>query len=124
MADQTGATAPKKGISKMEAVRQALGHFGNDAKPLEMRPWIKQQFGINMSTDHISTYKGDIRRKAKAPTPAASAAKKPAGPKVAPKKPSVQHAAARSNASPKESNAGQRISLEDIRAVKGLVRRV
>ena len=74
---QTGASTPKKGISKMEAVRQALGHFGNDAKPLEMRPLIKQQFGIDMSTDHISTYKGDIRKKAdkaKAPAPAAKAA--------------------------------------------------
>src|SRR5207248_7579030 len=97
---QTGASTPKKGISKMEVVRQALSHFGSDAKPSAMRPWIKQQFGIDMSTDHISTYKGDIRRKqagkAKAP-----AAKKHAVTKPAPRKPSgssphAQQAAARS----------------------------
>ena len=44
---QTGASTPKKGISKMEAVRQALGHFGSDAKPSEMQPWIKSRFGID-----------------------------------------------------------------------------
>src|SRR4051794_3630309 len=107
MADKAGASAPSKGINKMEAVRRALAHFGDDALPLTMQPWIKQQFGIDMSTDHISTCKGDIKKKAgqaKAPAPAAKAAatsspvtpkpatpaaKKPAPSKAAPKKPTA-----------------------------------
>jgi len=127
-ANNQAGTAAKKGINKMEAVRHALAHFGSDAKPLEGRRGLKQQFGIDMSTDHISTYKGDIRRKqagkAKAPT-----AKKPTASKPGPKKqpasmPQAQQAAARSNARPKKSNAGHRISLDDIQAVKGLVGRI
>jgi hypothetical protein len=84
-------------ISKQEAVRRALAHFGNDAKPVEMQPWIKGEFGIEMSTDHISTAKGEILRKAglggrpkkgKAPAKKAApkaAAQKTAVPKVATK---------------------------------------
>ena len=144
---QAGAKAPKKGINKMEAVRQALAHFGSDAKPLAMQPWIKQQFGLDMSTDHISTYKGEIRKKAGKATPQAaipkaaaaplgetpkrpaSAAKKPVAPKAAPRKPSAskpqaQRAAPRSNPPSKGGSAGRGISLDDIAAIKGLVGRV
>src|SRR5262245_6081133 len=133
MADKTngqaGAPAPKKGINKMEAVRQALAHFGSDATPSAMRPWIKQQFGIDMSADHISTYKGDIKRKlaardqaattaAASPSPAVAAAraakpaatkkpvaKKSAGPRPRPQKATV----------PQGASGG--VSLEDLQAV-------
>ncbi|HKB40668.1 MAG TPA: hypothetical protein VKD72_29855 [Gemmataceae bacterium] len=144
---QTGASTPKKSITQKEAVRRALAHFGSDAMPLQMQPWIKQQFGIDLSNNHISTYKGEIRKqagKAKAPAtapkaaaaaapvapkPAAPAAKKPAASKPAPKKPSApqpkaQQAAARSKALPKGGRADRGISLGDIEAVKGLVGRV
>src|SRR2546429_2236661 len=94
MADKAGATTPTKGVSMMEAVRQALAHFGTDAKPLEMRPWIKQQFGIDLSTDRISNYKSDIRKKtakAKAPASKSSAqTPKPASP--TPRKPAASKA--------------------------------
>jgi hypothetical protein len=62
------AMATKNGgpVTKMEAVRQVLAEMGKDAKPAEMQPVIKEKFGIEMSTDHISTYKGDILKKAKA----------------------------------------------------------
>src|SRR3954454_14199016 len=100
MADKAGETAPKKGISQTEAVRQALAHFGSEGKPLEMRPWIKQQFGIDMSNDRISNYKSDIRKKAnkaKAPTAKKPAASKPGPKKPAAPSPQAQQAAARSN---------------------------
>jgi hypothetical protein len=42
-------------ITKQEAVRRALAHFGKDGKPAQMQGWIKQQFNLDMSTDHIST---------------------------------------------------------------------
>jgi hypothetical protein len=84
-------------IHKQEAVRRALSHFGNDAKPSQMQPWIKAQFCIEMSDKHISTAKGEILRKAglggrpkkgKAPAKKAApkaAAQKTAVPKVATK---------------------------------------
>jgi len=144
---KAGASAPKKGITQKEAVRRALAHFGSDAMPLTMQPWIKEQFGIDLSNNHISTYKGEIRQQAgkgKAPAPAAKAAaapasgaakspvpaaKKPAAPKPAAKKPTAakprgQQAAARSNPPAKGGKAARGISLDDIEAVKGLVGRV
>jgi hypothetical protein len=47
-------------ITKQEAVRRALGHFGPEAKPTQMQGWIKEQFNIEMTTNHISTAKGGI----------------------------------------------------------------
>jgi len=52
-------------VNKMEAVRRALGELGPDAKPKEIQVYVKREFGVKMSTDHISTYKGDIQRKAR-----------------------------------------------------------
>ena len=85
-------------ISKQEAVRRALAHFGNDAKPAQMRPWIKAELGIEMSTDHISTAKGDILRKAGLggrPKRSAKAPAKKAGPKA-----TAQKAAAKAATQP------------------------
>src|SRR5262245_6613015 len=105
MAEKTnghdGAASQKAqaaGMSKMEAVRQALSAMGGDATPSQMQPFIKQKFGIDMSTDHISTYKGDIRRKAKAAkkaAPKAAAAAKPAATKSAAKPKAAPAAAAK-----------------------------
>jgi hypothetical protein len=84
MADRAnGQASPHTKITKIEAVRKALAHFGKDAKPAQMQPWIKQTFGIDMSTDHISTSKGDILRKKAAKkklTARDSAAPTPASP--------------------------------------------
>jgi hypothetical protein len=105
-------------LTKVEAVRRALAHFGKGGKPAQMQGWIKQQFNIEMSTDHISTAKGEILRKK------GGKAKKPAplkGPKgLAP----VQPAAA--STSPPKSTGGKAggIPLEDILAVKELVGRL
>src|SRR5262245_34854582 len=101
----------KNEMTKNEAVRQALAALGPDAKPMQMQPFIKEQFGIEMSTDHISTAKGEILRKQKA--------KKKPGPKPraeqpAPERPKKQPARAAANG----------ISLQDIEAVQGLVGRV
>ena len=104
-------------ITKQEAVRRALAHFGKDGKPAQMQGWIKEQFGIEMSTDHISTAKGIILRKA------GGKAKKSAAKKAAPK-PQVQPAAA--STSPPKPTGGKAggIALEDILAVKELVGRL
>jgi hypothetical protein len=53
----------EKGISKMDAVRRALNDLGKHAMPRELHPYIKQNLGVDMSVDHISTYKSQILRK-------------------------------------------------------------
>src|SRR5439155_2686025 len=116
---KAGASAPQKGMSKKEAVRRALAELGSDAKPSAMQPWIKQQFGIDMSTNHISASKGEIQSKSKKAGKAKPAAKKLAAPKAAAKQvPKTPAGTQARQATP----AG--ISLLDIEAVKSLVRRV
>src|SRR4051812_38650675 len=60
-----GADAPgSKAASKMDAVRQALGELGKDAKPKDIQQHIKERYGIdNMTLQHISTYKSSLRKK-------------------------------------------------------------
>jgi hypothetical protein len=99
-----------KKLTKQEAVRRALKHLGNDAKPLQMQPWIKSELGIEMTTDHISTAKGDALRAARK----AAAAKK-AAPAAVP-----QRAATKADA----PRRGAAVPLEDILYIKALVRRV
>ena len=60
--DPGGATPER--VTKIEAVRRALAELGPDAKPAEIQPWVREEFGVEMSADHISTYKGAILRKA------------------------------------------------------------
>jgi hypothetical protein len=108
-------------ITKMEAVRRALDHFGRDAKPAQMKGWIKDNFGVEMTADHISTAKGDILRKKKA------------GKGTGAKRPAAQGAAAREGAGDQKVVVPQKpapvggkeagIPLDDILYVKGLVGR-
>src|SRR3954463_14059370 len=89
-----------------------------------MQPWIKQQFGIEMSPNHISASRGDIQRKRKQAGKAKPAAKKSATAKAAAKKPALKPpAVARAEASSGAASADS-IRLGDIEAVKGLVHRV
>jgi hypothetical protein len=132
MADKTkghagAATTPKgkaSSMTKSEALRKAIGQLGKDSKPLQLQAHIKQQFGIEMSTDHISSSKTDIIRKmssgakpaaaksaapkpvpATPTTPTLSAPKpavaKPAAPKPVPAKPTVAKPAAQVTVAPK-----------------------
>jgi hypothetical protein len=52
-------TAEQK-MTKMEAVRRSLSELGKEAKPVQLQAHIREKFGIDMGTDHISTYKGTI----------------------------------------------------------------
>src|SRR4051794_11489687 len=93
MAEKTNGQQAGKGsgISKMEAVRRALGAMGSEATPSQLQPFIKSKFGITMTTDHISTYKGDIRRKAAGQ---AKSAARPAGTEATAPKASAPKASA------------------------------
>src|SRR5438132_8396537 len=61
---KTSKPSNSKGISKMEAVRRALGRLGADAKPLTIQPYIQKEFGINMDANMISSYKSSANKKA------------------------------------------------------------
>jgi hypothetical protein len=116
---QQGQSPPAK-ISKQEGVRRALAKLGKDAKPTAIQSFVKNEFGIEMSTDHISTAKGEIRRQAAAK--AKKAAKKPAPPKPAPSKGGASPAPVARP--PLAGNGRGGIQLEDILAAKALVERV
>jgi hypothetical protein len=112
MAEKNNGTAPKKvngGITKIEAVRQALSKLGKDASRPDIQKFVKDTYGLQMTLDHISNCKGELRKKKK---PAKTAvAQQSAAAKSEPKKPPTRPLA-------------HGISLEDIEAVKSLVGRV
>jgi hypothetical protein len=113
-------------ITKMEAVRRALDHFGRDAKPAQMKGWIKDNFGVEMTADHISTAKGDILRKKKAGK--GTGAKKPAAQGAAATEGEAKEVAGRKilvQQKPAAARGGKEagIPLDDILYVKGLVGR-
>src|SRR3954468_12436301 len=62
---QNAAGAAKEQISKKEAVRRSLARLGKDAMPVDIQADIREQFGIEMGTGHISTTKGELRRAAR-----------------------------------------------------------
>ena len=117
-------------ISKMEAVRKALSELSKDAQPVNIQSWVKQKFGLAMSTAHVSNYKTVILRKQSgAAAPAKHAKpmmKKPEATKPMVKavhKPvaaPVKHSAPSMPAAVKASG----IKLTDIETVKTLVIRV
>jgi hypothetical protein len=123
MAPQTntpsGASKGKgNGLSKKDAVRQALQKLGKNAKPAQLRPYIKATFGLDMTPEHITTAKGEILR---------GKGKSPGKRKQAPAKPAVSAAPASTTsgkAQPGNGNAGGGIRLQDVAAVKDLVGRV
>src|SRR3954470_12306484 len=79
---KAGASAPKKGMTKMEAVRRAMRELGKDTQPAKMQGFIKERFGFDMNPNHISACKGEIRKKA---ARSRSAGKKTTAPRPAAK---------------------------------------
>jgi hypothetical protein len=130
---QTSGTANNKGMTKAEAIRQAIRHLGKDAKPLELQAHIKDRFGIDITTDHISAAKTAIVRKifgaAKA-APVLAAARTTTGPPPTAKKPTTKkQTLPTSTAKPaagaaSNGRASSSVALADIVAVKALVGRV
>ena len=96
------------GMTKQDAVRQALSELGDDAMPTQIKGFVKERFDIEMTTDHISTAKGQILR-------AASGKGKSVSSKPAP----VQPAAVAKSGGGKSA-----IPLADILCVKDLVVRL
>src|SRR4051794_21797275 len=97
----------------MEAVRRSLKKLGKNATPTAIQADVKARFGVEMSTDHISTCKGDVARKEREQKEAK---------KLAANKPQERPA----QAPPATAGTGRKaaIALEDVLAVKSLVDRV
>ena len=103
------AAAKEAGISKMAAVRKALKELGKDAMPGKIQEYVKEKFGLVMTTAHVSNYKTVISRKKKSKKAPASSEGTSETAVV-----SVKTVSARSS----------RVSLGDIEAVRDLVGRV
>src|SRR4051812_47951611 len=109
-------------VTKKEGVRRALAELGQDATTARIQGWVKEHLGIDMTTGHISTTRGELRR-AKAGNGKRS--KKAAAPKPAVPKEQATESVARTQGQPRaaaESNGGRpSIPLQDILYLKQLV---
>lgn len=101
------AAASSTDISKIDAVRAALKELGNDAMPGKIQDFVKEKFGLEMSTGHVSNYKSHLLKKK---------GKRGRKKKVAEAAPAAAVAAVKAPPT--------RVSLTDIAAVKDLVGRV
>ncbi len=102
-----GIPKNKADISKMEGVRRALAHLGNEAMPLEIQKYLKSEFGIDMDNSMISNYKSAVKTAGKS-----AVLRTPAAARVAP-----------ASAAAASSDTGG-ITLEEIRAVKAVVDKI
>lgn len=93
------------GVSKMSAVRQALEKLGYEAKPTDILEYVKQNFGVEMSSSMVSNYKAILSKKATGNSTAPAAPKGKRG-----RKPG--------------SVSTKGISLQDIQMVKELADRI
>ena len=107
---------PEGKITKAEAVRRALRHLGKDAGRAEIQTYVKDELGIDMNLDHVSTARAEALRKMGAKKAKAKAAPKTeeAGKEAAP--PAAKPAA--------KAAAKDGILLEDILKIKKLVETV
>jgi hypothetical protein len=104
MANETTAGGTGK-VTKTEMVRQAIDE-GRKKKPLQIQAWIKEKFGEEIPTNHISTMKSNLKGKSgRKGKPGRKPGPKPAG----------------DSAPRRNSNT---LSVEEIRLVKGLVGRI
>ena len=105
----------------MDAVREALRQLGWDAKPAQIQGFIKEKFGVEMTLDHISNYKSDIRRKSgKGKKRGRKPGPKPAAAGAAPK--AAANSRRRSHLSIQEADTLRRL-LRDVEpgALKGMI---
>src|SRR5436305_6391447 len=73
---QNGGQQGQGGMTKMDAVRQALEAMGGDAKPLAIQAYLKDRLGMEVKTNLISVYKKDLARRAKKTAAQEATAKK------------------------------------------------
>jgi hypothetical protein len=109
MPAKTNGNTAKGGITRKEAVRQALAALPKDATRADIQKIIKDKYGFEMTLDHISSCKSELQKE-KAHKKSAVASQLPATKEAPPKTTSAAR--------------GGAISLRDIETVKDLVERV
>jgi hypothetical protein len=100
-------------ITKKEAVQQALTELGKAAKAADIQKYAKEKFGLDISSNLVKEYKGDLLK-------GKAAAKQP--PKVIKKPANAKPPAA--NPPSKVGPAASGIPLQDILRIKELVGRL
>jgi hypothetical protein len=101
---------PTDGVSKLEAMRQAVAALGKEAPLADLLKFIKQTYGITLDRGVAYNYKSIVSSQKTTPTTVKRKGRKPG------RKPTAAVAA-------NGSKAGA-ISLEDIAAVKALADRI
>jgi hypothetical protein len=109
MPAKTNGSTARGGITRKEAVRQALGALAKDATRADIQKFIKDNYGFEITLDHISSCKSEIQKEKGSKKPAVARQ-----PPVTKEVPTKAASAAR----------GGSISLRDIETVKDLVERV
>jgi hypothetical protein len=131
MAEKTNgqSAANSSGMTKMDGVIRALAKLGKKAKPLQIQAYVKDNFGIDISTSVVSAYKkelakraarGKVGSKGKGKAKGKGAKKLTAAKAPAPATTAVAATVQRSG----NGKARSGISLDDIQTLKGLVQRV
>jgi hypothetical protein len=112
-APATTTAQPAKGdgkkITKKEAGRRSLKKLGPDAATKDIQADIKKRFGIDMTSNHISTTRGELRKEAAQSAPAA--------------KPEEAKPAAAPPVKAANNGKGSAVDMKDILTLKDLVRR-
>ena len=135
---KTTTNAQAGSINKMDAVRKAMATLGNAATRTEIQKFVKEQTGVEMKLDVVSSYKSFVSNASKKSATAATTAT------TAPEtKPVVQQPVAATKKAQKKKKKRRKmaprplaavapapisvatgISLSDIATVKELVKRV
>jgi hypothetical protein len=98
--------------TKIDLVRQAMGKLGDDAGPTQLQDYVKSKFGVSMTTDHVSNYKGKILR-------SQTGKRKSTGKKKTAAKPRAE--APRVGATRSTTSA---LSLQDVETTRSLLGRI
>src|SRR5262249_38886729 len=107
--DGTAAQKAPDGITRKDAVRQALTTLGKDATRAQIQKFVKDQHGFEMTLDYITNCKGEIRKE------------KGRSKSAVTKQPPATKAVSSPPAPSAPSRQAPGISLEDIETVKDLV---
>jgi hypothetical protein len=114
-------------ITKKEAVQQALAELGKAAKSADLQKYAKEKFGLDISSNLVKEYKGDLL-KGKTAAKQQAAAKLTSKESTVTKKPTAKKpATAKPPAAKPPGQVGSAVSgipLQDILTIKELVGRL
>lgn len=119
--EDAGSEAATNVMSKAAAVRKAMAKLGRKAKPKVIQDFVKSEFGIEMSVNHVSNIKSTLRNKRRAKQ---GAAKEPKAEEMAATHSTNGSAHAGNGQAVARGRKGTGIDVDDIAAVKKLAQSV